>query len=60
MKNLLRAHYFVPSPAEFPGVTAAWISRYGSQPHPFAYVQTPAPLQAPEAAVIADFWIYAP
>jgi enamine deaminase RidA (YjgF/YER057c/UK114 family) len=60
MKNLLRAHYFVPSPAEFPGVAGAWISRYGSQPHPFAYVQTPAPLPAPGAVMIADFWIYAP
>jgi len=60
MKNLLRAHYFIPTPSEFPGVTSAWISRYGNQPHPFAYVQTPAPLPAPGAAVIADFWIYAP
>ena len=60
MKNLLRAHYFISSPEEFPGVTAAWISRYGRQPHPFAYVQTPAAHPAPGAVMIADFWIYAP
>jgi enamine deaminase RidA (YjgF/YER057c/UK114 family) len=60
MENLLRAHYFMPAPAEFPGVTAAWVYRYGRRPHPFCCVHPPAPLAAPGAAMIADFWIYAP
>ncbi|MGH7070069.1 MAG: RidA family protein [Acetobacteraceae bacterium] len=60
MENLARAQYFVSSPTEFSGVAAAWVSRYGSRPHPFAYVQTPASLPAPGAVVIGDFWIYAP
>jgi enamine deaminase RidA (YjgF/YER057c/UK114 family) len=60
MENLLRAQYFVSSPAEFAGVAAAWTSRYGRRPHPFAFAQTPTPLPAPGAVVIADFWIYAP
>lgn len=60
MKHLLRACYFVSSPSEFPGVSAAWTARYGHQPHPFAYIQTPTPPPAPSAVVIGDFWIYAP
>jgi hypothetical protein len=35
----------------------AWSSHYDGQPHPFVCVQTPQPMPAPGAALIADFWI---
>jgi hypothetical protein len=35
----------------------AWSSRYGTRPHPFVAVQTPLPMPAPGATLIADFWI---
>jgi enamine deaminase RidA (YjgF/YER057c/UK114 family) len=57
MGRLLRAQYFVPDIAAFPGIAMAWSSRYGGQPHPFVCVQTPQPMPAPGAALIADFWI---
>ena len=57
MDHLLRAQYFVPDIATFPGIAMAWSSRYGGQPHPFVCVQTPPLLPAPGAALIADFWI---
>ena len=55
--RLLRAQYFVADIAAFPGIAMAWSARYGGQPHPFVCVQTPAPMPAPGAALIADFWI---
>ena len=57
MGRLLRAQYFVADIAAFPGISMAWSSRYGGQPHPFVCVQTPQPMPAPGAALIADFWI---
>jgi enamine deaminase RidA (YjgF/YER057c/UK114 family) len=57
MANLLRAQYFVSDPAAFPGIAMAWSARFGGQPHPFLCVRTPAPLPAPAAVLIADFWI---
>jgi enamine deaminase RidA (YjgF/YER057c/UK114 family) len=57
MGRLLRAQYFVADIAAFPGIAMAWSSRYGGQPHPFVCVQTPQPMPAPGAALIADFWI---
>ena len=57
MDRLLRAQYFVADTATFPGISIAWSSRYGGQPHPFVCVQIPQPMPAPGAAVIADFWI---
>ena len=59
MDHLLRAQYFVPDIATFPGIAMAWSSRYGGQPHPFVCVQTPPLMPAPGAALIADFWISA-
>lgn len=60
MGNVVRAQYFTAEPREFAGIAAAWTARYGKQPHPFLCVGVPSPLPAPGAAVIADFWIYAP
>jgi enamine deaminase RidA (YjgF/YER057c/UK114 family) len=57
MGGLLRAQYFVADIAAFPGIAMAWWSRYGGQPHPFVCVQTPEPMPAPGAALIADFWV---
>jgi len=59
MTNVLRAQYFVSDISAFPGIGMAWSSRFGAQPHPFVCVQTPRPMPAPDAALIADFWIYA-
>ena len=36
MGRLPRAHYFVADIAAFSGISMAWSSRYGGQPHPFA------------------------
>lgn len=58
--NIVRAQYFMADVREFAGVELAWMSRQGKQPHPFVCVQPPAPLPAPGAALIADYWIYAP
>jgi enamine deaminase RidA (YjgF/YER057c/UK114 family) len=57
MAGLLRAQYFVADIAAFPGIAMAWSARFGRQPHPFLCVQTPTPMPAPGAAIIADFWI---
>ena len=57
MDRLLRAQYFVADIAAFSGISMAWSSRYGGQPHPFVCAQTPQPMPAPGAALIADFWI---
>jgi enamine deaminase RidA (YjgF/YER057c/UK114 family) len=59
MRNVVRAQYFLTDMREFAGVSAAWSSRYGKQPHPFASVQVPAPLPPSGAVVAGDFWIYA-
>jgi enamine deaminase RidA (YjgF/YER057c/UK114 family) len=59
MDRLLRAQYFVADIAAFPGISMAWSSRYDGQPHPFVCAQTPQPMPAPGAALIADFWISA-
>lgn len=60
MANVLRAQYFVPQVSEFAGIAAAWTDAYGEQPHPFVCVQTPEPLPALNASLLADFWIYVP
>ena len=60
MDNILRAQYFVSGMTEFPGVTAAWRALRDDQPHPFVCVQTPGPMPAPGATMIADFWVYVP
>jgi enamine deaminase RidA (YjgF/YER057c/UK114 family) len=60
LSNLVRAQYFMSDVREFAGVSLAWMSRQGKQPHPFVCVQVPAPLPAPGACLTADFWIYAP
>jgi enamine deaminase RidA (YjgF/YER057c/UK114 family) len=57
MEGLLRAQYFVADIGAFPGIAMAWSSRFGSRPHPFVCVQTPASMPAPGCALIADFWI---
>jgi enamine deaminase RidA (YjgF/YER057c/UK114 family) len=57
MSRVLRAQYFVADIAAFPGITMAWSTRLGHQPHPFVCVQTPPMMPAPGAAIIADFWI---
>jgi enamine deaminase RidA (YjgF/YER057c/UK114 family) len=57
MAKLLRAQYFVDDIAAFPGIAMAWSARFGRQPHPFVCVETPTPMPAPGAAIIADFWI---
>ena len=57
MDRLLRAQYFMADIGAFPGIAMAWSSRYRDQPHPFVCVQTPQPMPAPGAALIADFWI---
>ena len=57
MDRVLRAQYFAPDIAAFPGIAMAWSARYGKQPHPFVCVQTPQSMPASGAAVIADFWI---
>jgi enamine deaminase RidA (YjgF/YER057c/UK114 family) len=60
MANMLRAQYFMADIRDFAGVQAAWAARQGDQPHPFVCIEAPGPLQAPDAALVADFWIYAP
>jgi enamine deaminase RidA (YjgF/YER057c/UK114 family) len=60
IENLVRAQYFVPAIADFRGIAAAFSGRYGDRPQPFWCIETPSPLPAPGAAMIADFWIYAP
>jgi enamine deaminase RidA (YjgF/YER057c/UK114 family) len=60
IEKLVRAQYFVPAIANFRGIAAAFSARYGARPHPFWCVETPSALPAPGAAMIADFWIYAP
>ena len=60
MANVLRAQYFVSGLTEFPGISAAWRERRHNQPHPFVCVQVPAPLPAPGAVIIADFWLHVP
>ena len=57
--NMVRAQYFLTDMRDFAGVSAAWTDRYGNEPHPFACVQVPGPMPAPDASVLADFWIYA-
>jgi enamine deaminase RidA (YjgF/YER057c/UK114 family) len=57
--NVVRAQYFLADIRDFAGVAAAWQNRYGRLPHPFACVQAPGPLPAPDAVAIADFWVYA-
>jgi enamine deaminase RidA (YjgF/YER057c/UK114 family) len=57
--HIVRAQYFVDDIHHFNGISDAWRSRYGDQPHPFACIVVP-PLLAPGAVVTADFWIYAP
>jgi enamine deaminase RidA (YjgF/YER057c/UK114 family) len=59
-ENIVRAQWFVTDIADFAGIGAAWAQRFGDRPHPFLCVAVPAPLPAPGAALIADFWIYAP
>jgi enamine deaminase RidA (YjgF/YER057c/UK114 family) len=59
-ENVVRAQYFVGEIAGFAGISAAWTTRFGARPHPFVCVEVPKPLPAPGAALIADFWIYAP
>jgi len=58
--NIVRAQWFMADATQFSGVQLAWMSRFGSAPHPFVCVQPPAPLPAPGGALTADFWIYAP
>jgi hypothetical protein len=60
MASLVRAQYFVPAVVDFPGIAAAWSARCGNRPQPFVCVEVPSPMPAPGAAIIADFWIYAP
>jgi enamine deaminase RidA (YjgF/YER057c/UK114 family) len=60
IENLVRAQYFVSAVADFPGIAAAWRVRYGDRPQPFVCIEAPSPMPAPGAAIIADFWIYAP
>jgi enamine deaminase RidA (YjgF/YER057c/UK114 family) len=60
MANLVRAQYFVGATGDFPGIAAAWSARYGDHPQPFVCIEAPPPMPAPGAAMIADFWIYAP
>jgi enamine deaminase RidA (YjgF/YER057c/UK114 family) len=55
--RLLRAQYFVADMTAFAGIAVAWSARYPGQPHPFVCVQTPQPMPAPGAALIANFWI---
>lgn len=55
--QMLRAQYFVSDVTAFPGISMAWMERFGRQPHPFVCVQTPRQRLAPGAALIADFWI---
>ena len=57
MANALRTQYFLSDVREFAGVAMAWASRFGTQPHPFVCVETPAAMPAPGMALIADFWI---
>ncbi len=57
MGRLLRAQYFVNDITAFPGIAMAWSARYGNKPHPFVCVQTPPQMPAPNATLIADFWI---
>lgn len=59
-ENIVRAQWFVGDIADFAGIAAAWTARFGARPHPFVCVEVPKPLPAPGAALIADFWIYAP
>jgi enamine deaminase RidA (YjgF/YER057c/UK114 family) len=58
MRSLVRGQYFVTDVREFSGISAAWASRYGKQPHPFLVAQVPGQLPAPDATMMADFWIY--
>jgi enamine deaminase RidA (YjgF/YER057c/UK114 family) len=58
--NIVRAQWFMADATQFAGVQLAWMSRFGTTPHPFVCVQPPAPLPAPGAELTADFWIYAP
>jgi enamine deaminase RidA (YjgF/YER057c/UK114 family) len=60
MANLVRAQYFVSDLGTFPGIAMAWSARFGGQPHPFVCIRTPPAMPAPAAALIADFWIFAP
>ncbi len=60
MRNVVRAQYFLTDIRDFAGVSAAWVDRYGKEPHPFAAVQVPGPLPPAGATLIGDFWIYAP
>src|SRR5712691_2455005 len=59
-RNVVRAQYFLTDIRDFAGVSAAWVDRYGKEPHPFAAVQVPGPLPPAGATLIGDFWIYAP
>jgi hypothetical protein len=59
MANALRAQYFVTDVSQFPGIAMAWMARFGTHPHPFVCIQTPAAMPAPGLALIADFWIAA-
>jgi enamine deaminase RidA (YjgF/YER057c/UK114 family) len=59
MGNVVRAQYFLTDLRDFGGIAAAWVDRYGRQPHPFAALQVPGPLPPTGATVVADFWIYA-
>ena len=58
MQNMLRAQYYVTDAREFAGISAAWMSRYGKQPHPFLVVEVPDDMLAMHAVLTADFWIH--
>jgi enamine deaminase RidA (YjgF/YER057c/UK114 family) len=58
--NVVRAQYFLTDIRDFAGISAAWADRYGNAPHPFAAIEVPGPLPADGAAIVGDFWIYAP
>jgi enamine deaminase RidA (YjgF/YER057c/UK114 family) len=58
MQNMLRAQYYVTDVRDFAGISSAWVTRYGKQPHPFVVVEVPDDMGAPHAVLTADFWIY--
>lgn len=60
LENVVRAQYFVPSIADMPAINRAWSKLAGGMSHPFAVMQVPDDLPAPDARMICDFWIYAP
>jgi enamine deaminase RidA (YjgF/YER057c/UK114 family) len=60
LSNVVRLQMFFTDIAAFHPVYRAWERRTNGAPLPFAAVEVPGPLPAPDATVLMDIWVHAP